>query len=236
MTTDRQQGVVYLIPTLLGGDDPQRCIPSYNILKIGELRCFVVEEIRSARRFLRKLIPDFPIDDCLFHTLNEHSQTLDSDKLLQPIKEGKSIGDLQMQLDFLWSEIQGYKTVLNTLKTATSVKAASDSVLTGYERPADQGDAVKAKRAGYGQGYYDKYAKAETPAQTDTSVPFLVRVSITDLNIRKGPGTNYARTGKYTGKGVFTIVATSSGQGSTAGWGKLKSGVGWICLDYAVKI
>lgn len=72
---------------------------------------------------------------------------------------GKSIGDLKMQLDFLFKELnEGYKSVLNVLKTATAVKAASDSVLLNYERPADQSDAVKAKRAGYGQAYYDKYA------------------------------------------------------------------------------
>lgn len=148
---------------------------------------------------------------------------------------GKSIGDLQTQLGFLWKEIQGYKSVIDTLKTATTVKAASDAVLTGYERPADQGDAVKAKRAGYGQTYFDKYAKAATPTQSTTVVPFLVRVSISDLNIRKGPGTNYART-QYIPKGVYTIVATSSGKGSTAGWGKLKSGAGWISLDYTSKL
>ena len=67
-------------------------------------------------------------------------------------------------------------------------------------------------------------------------MPFLVRVSISDLNIRKGPGTDYAKTGKYTGKGVFTIVEVKSGKGSTAGWGRLKSGAGWISLDYAAKI
>lgn len=47
---------------------------------------------------------------------------------------------------------------------------------------------------------------------------FRVRVSITDLNIRTGPGTNYSRTGKYTGKGVTTIVETATGQGSDTGW------------------
>lgn len=66
--------------------------------------------------------------------------------------------------------------------------------------------------------------------------PFLVRVSINDLNIRKGAGTNYARTGKYTGKGVFTIVEVKSGTGSAKGWGRLKSGAGWIALDYAARI
>ena len=71
-----------------------------------------------------------------------------------------------MQLDFLWKELQGYTSVLNALKGATTVKTASDAVLTGYERPADQGDAVKEKRAGYGQTYFDKYAgtKTEKPA------------------------------------------------------------------------
>ena len=62
-----------------------------------------------------------------------------------------------------------------------------------------------------------------------------VQVSITDLNIRKGPETDYGKTGKYTGKGVFTIVEEADGQGASR-WGKLKSGAGWISLDYAKKI
>nr|DAZ09898.1 MAG TPA: Muramidase (flagellum-specific) [Caudoviricetes sp.] len=70
----------------------------------------------------------------------------------------------------------------------------------------------------------------------NAEVPFLVKVSITDLNIRKGPGTNYGKTGKYTGKGVFTITEVKSGQGSDAGWGKLKSGAGWIALDHCTKV
>ena len=69
--------------------------------------------------------------------------------------------------------------------------------------------------------------------------PYLVRVSITDLNIRKGPGTNYAKTGKYTGKGVFTIVEEADGQGASR-WGLLKSYQknrnGWISLDYGKRV
>ncbi len=75
-----------------------------------------------------------------------------------------------------------------------------------------------------------------TSTQTASDVPFTVKVSISDLNIRKGPGTDYAKTGKFTGKGVFTIVEVQSGQGATAGWGRLKSGAGWISLDYGAKI
>ncbi len=64
---------------------------------------------------------------------------------------------------------------------------------------------------------------------------YMVRVKIPDLNIRIGPGTNYAKTGIYTGIGSFTIVAESSGKGASR-WGKLKSGAGWISLDYATRI
>ena len=76
-----------------------------------------------------------------------------------------------------------------------------------------------------------------TPKTTTstTAVPLLVRVSISDLNIRKGAGTNYARV-QYIPKGVYTITEVKSGTGSTAGWGRLKSGLGWISLDYAERI
>ena len=71
----------------------------------------------------------------------------------------KSIGDLEMQLDFLMKELrEGYKTVLAVLKTAGSVRAASDAVLLKFERPADQSEAAQARRAVFGQKYYDKYA------------------------------------------------------------------------------
>lgn len=341
---------------------------------------------------------------------------------------GKSIGNLTMQLEFLWKELQSYSSVLTTLKNATSVLEASNIVLFKYETPANQGESVQKTRCSYGQTYYDKYA-GKKPASTTTesssaasaakviavavaeigyhekasnaslddkpansgfanytkyardfdqkypnwyngkkngfawcdmfvdwcfltafgyekalkllcqpeksagagctysmryyknkgqfhtnspkpgdqiffgdspdssshtgivekvdaskvytikgnssdqvirrsyalnnakilgygrpaydaqttttaatqntqttSESFLVRVSITDLNIRKGPGTNYARTGRFTGKGVFTIMEVKSGTGSANGWGRLKSGAGWISLDYAVRV
>lgn len=73
-------------------------------------------------------------------------------------------------------------------------------------------------------------------AQTSTSKTYKVAIDIPNLNIRKGPGTNYSKTGTYTGKGVFTIVDEAKGSGSTRGWGKLKSGVGWVSLDFTTKI
>ena len=72
---------------------------------------------------------------------------------------GKSIGDLNMQLDFLWKELsESYPSVLAVLKTALSVFEASNAVLLNYERPANQSVGVQKKRAEYGQRYYDRFA------------------------------------------------------------------------------
>lgn len=75
---------------------------------------------------------------------------------------GKSIGDLDMQLEFLCKELSGYSTVWKTLQSATSVFEASNAVLLQYERPANQSEAVQNKRASYGQVYYDKFAQSTT--------------------------------------------------------------------------
>ena len=80
--------------------------------------------------------------------------------------------------------------------------------------------------------YAPSAAKTEVKTETATFEPYRVRIGIANLNIRKGPGINYNKTGLFTGVGVFTIVAESDGEGATK-WGKLKSGSGWISLDYA---
>ncbi|MCM1101096.1 MAG: glucosaminidase domain-containing protein [Acetatifactor muris] len=78
--------------------------------------------------------------------------------------------------------------------------------------------------------------RAEAGGMTDEDCPFLVRVGIPDLNIRKGSGTDTAKTGKVTGKGIFTITEVRQGKGSEKGWGRLKSGTGWIALDFCERV
>lgn len=76
-------------------------------------------------------------------------------------------------------------------------------------------------------------------AGTSDFAPYMVSVTIDNLNIRKGPGTNYGTVGKFTGKGCFTIVEEATGQGASK-WGLLKSYAdgrdGWISLDFATRI
>lgn len=78
-----------------------------------------------------------------------------------------------------------------------------------------------------------KAAKGQTPA-TAAFKPYIVKVTASALNIRKGPGTNYGTNGAITDKGCYTIVEERNGTGATK-WGKLKSGAGWISLDYTKK-
>ena len=101
-----------------------------------------------------------------------------------------SIGDLEMQLDFLLHELTtSFPAVLAALKTATSVFAASDVVLLQFERPADQSAAVKEKRAGYAQKYYDKFAKkGDTSKMGFTNSPL---VSYTRISPNRTPNRNH---------------------------------------------
>jgi hypothetical protein len=75
---------------------------------------------------------------------------------------------------------------------------------------------------------------ASAPA-TSAFSPYLVKVTADELNIRKGAGTNTAIVGSITDHGVYTIVGEADGQGATK-WGKLKSGAGWISLDYVKRV
>ena len=83
------------------------------------------------------------------------------------------------------------------------------------------------------QGFngYETGSKPDKPA---VFVPYTVRVKIKDLRIRKGPGTSYPSAG-YIAPAVYTIVEEADGPGATK-WGKLKSGAGWISLDYVKKL
>ena len=72
--------------------------------------------------------------------------------------KGVSIGDLDMQLEYLWSEMQSYHGMMAKLKNASTVQDASNAVLLDFERPADQSEAVQFARARMGQDFYDEYA------------------------------------------------------------------------------
>lgn len=100
------------------------------------------------------------VKDCAGYGLAQWTYWTRKQNLLNYAKQkGKSIGDLTMQLEFLIKELkESYNSVYNTLKSAKSVREASDAVLLKFERPADMSTSAQLKRAGYGENYYNKYS------------------------------------------------------------------------------
>ena len=97
-----------------------------------------------------------------------------------------------------------------------------------YQRLGDIAAKVNAKLGATG-------AAPVQPSAPVSSVPYKVRITATDLRIRKGPGTNTAIVQNAITPGVYTIVSEATGPGATL-WGKLKSGKGWVSLDFCKKI
>lgn len=85
-------GTIYLIPVTLGGNDPAMVIPEKVLSVTGQLRYFVVENLRSARRYLRLIDKKFPIDDSVFAELNEHTPDSDISSFLDPVLNGSDMG------------------------------------------------------------------------------------------------------------------------------------------------
>lgn len=84
---------LYLVPSLMADVDPQRSLPEYNIRLVSTLRYFVVENVRSARRFLKRCDRSIDIDSLHFVELSEHTPAGEVDAMLDPlVREGHSIG------------------------------------------------------------------------------------------------------------------------------------------------
>lgn len=83
---------LYLLPVTLGDTSVEKVLPSYNKEIITAIKYFIVEDIRSARRFLKKVDRSIVIDDLTFYTLNKHTSPEEISGFLQPLSEGNSMG------------------------------------------------------------------------------------------------------------------------------------------------
>ncbi len=127
-------------------------------------------------------------------------------------------------------------------KTLAYKPAADEMLLTvhrWYAAKACPGEYLFSRQGAIAEDVTKRLGGASSaipdPPHTATSFePYRVRVTIADLNIRKGAGTNFPSAG-YIKPGVYTIVEEADGKGATR-WGKLKSGAGWLSLDYAKKV
>lgn len=83
---------LYLFPVPLSDDTLEKVIPSHNIQLISGIKHFIVENIRSARRFLKKCDKSIDIDSLTFYTLNEQTPAQEIPEMLSPMEKGFSIG------------------------------------------------------------------------------------------------------------------------------------------------
>ena len=149
-----------------------------------------------------------------------------------------TIDSMEMQCIFLFKELcEKYKGVLNVLITSDNLRECSNMVLMNFEKPRNQDINVQNKRYEYSLNIYNKF-NGHAVVETKTELPkcpFFVKVETHNLNVRELPGTNSDKRGKMP-IGKFTIVEVKQGQGSKLGFGKLKSGIGWISLDHVTII
>lgn len=83
---------LYLFPSTLGDMEPKLVLPAENLNMIGGIKHFVVEDLRSARRFLKKCNPAIVIDDLQFFVLNEHTSQNEVHAMLRPLRDGNDMG------------------------------------------------------------------------------------------------------------------------------------------------
>lgn len=115
---------------------------------------------------------------------------------------------------------------------ATTVKRGEVYTIVGESSGTGASKWLKLKS---GVGYISAdYCERTDGGATSAGTSYVVTVTTDVLNIRKGPGTNYATAGSVKRGEAYTIVEESSGTGASK-WGRLKSGAGWISLDYVKK-
>lgn len=85
---------LYLIPTSLGDSSFDRILPAYNSNVVNNLRHFIVEDVRTARRFLKKMNPAIDIDSLTFYALNQHTSPDELNGFLRPMFEENDMGVL----------------------------------------------------------------------------------------------------------------------------------------------
>ena len=137
-------------------------------------------------------------------------------------KEGIKVGDvIKLQPGATYVSGKSIPTwIINSTLYAREIRKNGDIVFSTLKSGAVTGVVNQSQLVG----------SKDTNSNTITATNYSVRVTADVLNIRSGPGTSYLITGTIRNKGVYTIVQESGR------WGKLKSGAGWISLDYTKKV
>ena len=148
---------------------------------------------------------------------------------------GKSVGDIDVQLDYMWNELKNsYKTAYNAILNCKNIREASDIIMLKYEKPANTSETMKQRRADYGQKFFNMFVSPE-PLDYSEKKEFKtasrkVIVTTDHVNLRAGNGTNFPRITQVNKNAMYEWVATSEN-----GWHaiKLPGKVVWVSGEFS---
>lgn len=140
--------------------------------------------------------------------------------------------------EHLWSQLD-LPFTMNGFRR--DVKVALDKLNgvnpTAIEATVVEGVSYEVEKT-YAVSVSEEISVEEKANETAEDASFEVRIPVSNLRIRKGPGVGEGcePIGQYTGIGTFRILEVQNGTGSKSGWGRLASGEGWICMDFVERI
>ena len=145
---------------------------------------------------------------------------------------GASVGDINIQLKYMWKELQeSYKTVYNSIINATNIREASDVIMLKYEKPANTSETMRQKRANYGQQFFNTFASSGEPDKKE-SKPTMKKVVITKdrVNLRAGNSKNFPSISQVNKNAMYEWIATAEN-----GWHaiKLPNRVVWVSGEFS---
>lgn len=158
------------------------------------------------------------------------------------IQKGSSIGDLEMQLEFVCKQLsKSYKTsVWDICLNATSILEASNAMLLKFERPADQSESMQKKRESYGKKYFDKYAnnQNETPIEeikeeikenkNYCGLGIGTAVARQEMNVRTAPTTEGEIIGSMKKGTAAEVLEITSSKWYKIVWPGYKTGYAYV--------
>ena len=169
-------------------------------------------------------VHDFAHDGIAFGLVQWCYKTRKAGLLAYAKQKGRSVGDLQTQLEYLVKEMsESYKTVWKAVTEAKDIRTVSDVVMLKYEKPATTTETAKKKRADYGKLFYVEYGMPEPEPTPAPSGKKMVRAK-SQVNIRSGPGKNNPILGELKGNLKAELISTENG------WHKLAV---YVMADYA---
>ena len=128
---------------------------------------------------------------------------------------GVSVGNLDLQLEYMWTEMQqSYKSVWSAVTGGTNIRSISDTVMLKYEKPAGTSEAAKQKRANYAKQFYNQFAEAPQPEPSEKKMV----IATSQVNLRSGPGKSNDRIGELKKGQRLEWIETQNGWHKAVVW------------------